>query len=141
MTDSISFDAMQSLSGLIPFVKYFGLSALLALVFSFVYTKFTPHDELKLIRENNSAAAISFAGALIGFVIPMTTASKVSVNLIDFAIWGLVAMAVQILVFGFVRLLMPTVVERIVKGEQAKAILLASISVAAGFMNAASMSY
>ncbi|MGI2897446.1 DUF350 domain-containing protein, partial [Vibrio alginolyticus] len=55
-------------------------------------------------------------------------------------IWGVVAMVVQISVFALVRLTLPTIVERINAGEKAKAILLASISISAGLINAASMS-
>jgi putative membrane protein len=140
MFNSYEFNVMQSLSGLIPFISYFGLSFLMVIVFAFVYTKFTPHDEFALIKQNNEAAAISFGGALLGFVLALTAASKVSVNLMDFAIWGVVAMVVQISVFALVRLSLPAIVERINTGENAKAILLASISISAGLINAASMS-
>ena len=38
-------------------------------LFALVYTRTTPYDELALIRQGCTAAAISFGGALLGFVL------------------------------------------------------------------------
>ncbi len=141
MLNSYDFDVIQSLSGLIPFSIYIGLSFIMLIVFAFIYTKITPLDELALIKQNNEAAAISFGGALLGYVIALISASKVSVNILDFAIWAVVAMIIQLVVFLFMRLTFPKVVISIREGERARAIFLACISICAGLINSASMSY
>jgi putative membrane protein len=59
--------ALSSLAGIPSFLAYFALAVLLLVLFIRIYTWVTPHDEFGLIRANNPAAAIAFAGALIGF--------------------------------------------------------------------------
>lgn len=56
-----------------------------------IYIRFTPYDEIGLIREGNLAAAVSLTGALIGFAIPVAIVIAHSVNLVDMAAWALMA--------------------------------------------------
>ncbi len=37
----------------------------------YVYIKITPYDDIKLIRDGNTAAAVSLAGAIIGLALPL----------------------------------------------------------------------
>lgn len=131
----------SSLAGLPSFLAYFGVSIFLLVTFSLIYSKMTPHNEWQLIRDNNTAAAIAFSGTLLGFVLPLYSAISHSVNLIDCAIWGLVALIVQVLTFFSIRILIPNLAERIRQGETASGALVAALSVAAGILNAASMTY
>jgi hypothetical protein len=41
------------------------------------YTRVTPHDEFKLIRDNDPAAAIALGLSLLGFVLPLVSAITV----------------------------------------------------------------
>ena len=50
----------HSLSTLPDFLAYFALAIVMTGVFVVVYLWITPYDELKLIRNNDEAAAISF---------------------------------------------------------------------------------
>ncbi len=50
---------VQSLGGLPAFLIYFVVASVLVGAYLFVYTWITTHDEFKLVRENNPAAAIS----------------------------------------------------------------------------------
>ncbi len=54
---------LASIAGLPSFVSFFVLAILLLLLFARIYSWLTPHDEFALIRANNTAAAIAFAGA------------------------------------------------------------------------------
>ena len=101
----------------------------------------TPHAEIKLIRENNLAAAVAFAGSLIGFSLPLANTIAGSVSLVDCAIWGLIALVVQILIYFIARIPMPKMSERIEKGEMASGVWLGSASLSGGLLNAACMSY
>ena len=58
---------IDSLAGLGPFVVYVGLSLGMIAVYASVYMMATAHDELGLIRRGNPAAAIAFAGSLLGY--------------------------------------------------------------------------
>lgn len=129
----------QSLAGLPAFLLYFSLALALLVLFLAVYLAVTPYRELTLIREGNAAAAISLGGAVIGFVLPLGRAVTQSVSALDLVSWGLVALVVQVVVFFIVGKLMPRFVEAIKEGRIAGAILLASLAIGVGMLNAASM--
>lgn len=132
---------LESLAGLPAFALYFIVGYLLVLLFSFVYTKVTPHCEWTLMKENNSSAAIAFGMGLIGFTIPVASAAINSVDIVDYIIWGLVALAAQILTFFTVRLYMPKLTERITNDETPAGLFLGCSALATGILNAACMTY
>ena len=130
-----------SFEGLPLFLAYLGTAVVLTLVYIVVYMWVTPHAEITLIRENNLAAALAFAGSLIGFCLPLANTIAGSVSLVDCAIWGLIALVVQILIYFAARLPMPKMSERIENGEMASGVWLGSASLAGGLLNAACMTY
>ena len=134
---------MQSLAGLDNFALHFGLSIVFLFIFKLVYALVTPHDEWKLVKEEkNVAAAIGFGGAIIGFAIALGSAASNSVAVIDFAIWALVAVIAQSLAFAILRFsFMPKIAERINNNEVSAGVMLASMSIAVGLLNAACMTY
>lgn len=132
---------MSSLNGLPPFLAYFAVAIVLVLVFIRVYTWVTPHDEWQLIRANNPAAALAFGGALIGFALPLSSAITHSLSLLDCAIWGAVALLVQVLTFLVLRFSLSQLEARISQGEVASGIFSAAAAIAVGMINAACMSY
>ncbi len=129
----------EYLSGLPAFLAFFGTAAVLTILFVLIYTRITKHNEMALIKQNVSAASVAFAGSLIGFALPLASAIDNSADLLDMILWGLVALIVQIIVFLIVRVFMPRVSERIEAGEMAAGIWLGGASIAAGVLNAASM--
>jgi putative membrane protein len=131
---------IPSLAGIVPFLAYFALAVALTLLFIGIYTWLTPHDELALIRANNSAAALAFGGALIGFALPLASAITHSMSIFDCAIWGAVALLVQALTFVVLRICLKNLPERINQGEMAAAIFVAASAVTVGLINAACMS-
>ena len=133
--------AFTSLAGLPAFAAYFVLAIVLLLLFVRLYTWVTPHDEFGLIRANNAAAAIAFAGAIIGFAWPLASAITHSMSLLDCAIWGGVALVVQVLTFVISSAALKQLPQRITQGELAAGIFSAGCSVTVGMLNAACMSY
>lgn len=137
-------EAIQtSLAGLTNFALYFSIALILLLAFTFIYSLVTPHNEWKLVKDDrNAAAATGFIGAIIGFAIALASAISNSVSLIDFAIWGLVALVAQIIAFAIVRFVfMPRIVQRINDNELSAGIVLGGTSIAVGLLNAACMTY
>ena len=130
-------------TAILNFVVYFGLSILFLIVFKFIYTLVTPHDEWQLIKQDkNVAAAIGFGGAIIGFALALASAATNSVSLIDFAVWGAVALFAQLFAFALLRYgFMPKIVQRVEENEISAGIILAAVNIAIGLLNAASMSY
>lgn len=130
----------DSLAGLGPFVVYVGLSLGLIAVYASVYMMATAHDELRLIKANNVAAALAFAGSLIGYTLPLAVAAQHSATLLVFLVWGVVAIVVQVAVYWFFRLLMlRDVSARIDRGEIAAGLFLGAASLAGGIVDAAAM--
>ena len=129
----------QSLAGLPAFLLYFGLSLALLVLFLAVYLGMTPYNELALIRQGNAAAAISLAGAIIGFVLPLSRAVTQSVSALDLLVWGVIALIVQVVVFFLVGKLVPRFAEAIRDDRMAGAAFLAALAVAVGLLNAAAM--
>ena len=121
------------------FIAYMATAVALTLFYVVVYIRVTPHPEIKLIRENNLAASLAFAGSLIGFCLPLASAISNSLSLVDCAVWGVVALVVQIVVFYLVCLPIPKISERIEKGEIASGLWLGVSSLAGGILNAASI--
>jgi putative membrane protein len=132
---------LQSLAGLPAFLVYFCTALVAVILYLFVYTRITPHDEFKLIRDNVPGAAISLGLSLLGFVLPVVSAMTHASNVIDCLIWSVIALIVQIIVYFVVRIPVPNLSNRIAAGELAPAIWLGLSSLAAGALNAASMIY
>lgn len=129
------------LAGLPTFLVYFLIGGALLLLYTLLYNWLTPLNEWQLIKQNDSAASIGFAGSLLGFVIPLAGAIHNAESALGCAFWGLVALVVQLSAFFAVRLFLPSLPERIREGEVAAGLLLAVISLSVGILNAASMTF
>ena len=130
---------MPLLEGLLSFLIHFCVAGALVGAYLYIYTWITAHDEFALIAANNSAAAVSLGLSLIGFVLPLTSSIGHSDGVIDMAIWGAIALIVQVAIYFLARIPVPDLSRRIDRGELAPAIWLGAASVAAGMLNAASM--
>jgi putative membrane protein len=130
-----------SLSGFDDFLVYFGLAIAFVAAFLWIYLLVTPYKEIQLIRAGNAAAAWSLGFTLLGFSLPLAAAIIHSVNPWDMMLWAAIALVVQILVFVVVRLLLPEVTRHIQEGQVASGAFLGMLSLAAGVLNAASMTY
>lgn len=124
---------------LLDFLAFFGVAAGLTIIFVLVYWQTTRHNEIALIKNNSIPAAIAFAGAVIGFALPLASVMLHALSLLDLVLWGVVAMIVQIVAYFLVRMPMPRVSQRIEEGEIAAGIWLGAVSFVAGILNAASM--
>ena len=133
-------DLTAQFNALLKFLLYFGTGGALTALFVTAYVWVTPQKEFDLISRGNTAAAYSLGGALIGFIIPLSSAIIHSENLVDMIIWGLAALIVQILVFFVVKMIFLNLTHSIEKGNTAEGIFLGALSVAAGILNAACMS-
>jgi putative membrane protein len=130
-----------SLSGFDEFLIYAGLAVIFVYGYMILYLWITPYNELKLIKDGNVAAALSLSGSVLGFTLPLAAAIIHSVNPWDMMLWGVIAAVVQLFVYVAIRFTLLNVVRRIPDGQIATGIVLATISVSAGILNAACMTY
>jgi putative membrane protein len=124
------------MQALLAFLQYFVTALLLLGAFLAVYVRVTPYNEFELIGQNNAAAAISLAGACIGFALPMAAAIYFTHDLLEMVKWAAITGAAQIAVFTLLRRFAPAIEQ----GHTAPAIFMCAMSVATGVLNAVCIS-
>ncbi|MEO8259684.1 MAG: DUF350 domain-containing protein [Acidobacteriota bacterium] len=132
-------DLVQSLQGIDSFFLYFATAVLAEVIFVILYMAVTPHHEATLIKGGNTAAALTFGGAVIGFTLPLTSAIAHNVSLPGTVAWAVVALVVQLAVFTLVNLFLRDLSRRIEAGDLAAGITVAVASLASGMISAACM--
>jgi putative membrane protein len=130
-----------SLSGIPNFLLYAAIGIALSFIFSVIYIRITGHDEIKLIREGNASAALAFGSSLIGFGLPLSKAIAQASSVPDCVLWGTMALLMQLLAYALARYIIPDLSQKISTNMLAAAIIVASISIVTGMLNAASMTY
>lgn len=128
-----------SAAGLPLFILYFGVGVGLTGLFAILYMWLTPHDELKLIREGNVAAALALGGNLAGFSIPLNKAITQAGSIMDCLLWACIALVVQLMVYVLVKTVIPQLSEKIEANNVAVSTFLVFVAVVSGMLNAASM--
>ena len=128
-----------SLTGIIAHLVYFGIASVAVVVFVVIYVTVTPHHEFTLIRQGNTAAAVSLGGAILGYTVPLAQAVSQSASIGDMLLWSGVALVAQLAAYGITRLILPQLSPHVAEGKTASGVLLAAIAVAVGLLNAAAM--
>ncbi|MXQ10927.1 DUF350 domain-containing protein [Microvirga makkahensis] len=131
----------STLAGLFDFLVFFVIAVVLVALYLGIYTLATMHNEFALIRRNVVSASTALGFSLVGFALPLGSAIVHAQGIVDLLVWGLVALAVQIVVYWLVRIVMPNLSQRIAGGEMAAALFLGASSLSAGIINAASMTF
>ena len=121
------------------FLAYFLSSLVLLGAFLTLYSLVLPGREWARIRDGNAAAALSLAGATLGFALPLAAAIVHAASLADMALWAGVSLLVQLGAFAGMHLLRRDVAAAIGRGDMAGAIVFATGSVVLGVLNAACM--
>src|SRR5450759_3274757 len=132
---------LQSFAGFDDFLIYLCIALALLGLFLVIYIRITPYHEIALIREGNMAASFSLSGSMLGFIVPLAAAVEHSVSLVDMAIWGVVAMLVQLGAFVAVKLMIPSITHDIPAGKGAQGFFLGTLSLGVGLLSAACMSF
>lgn len=125
-----------NMQAFLAFLQYFVAALLLLGAFLAVYVRVTPYNEFELIQQDNAAAAISLAGACIGFALPMAAAIYLTHDLLEMVKWAVITGAAQIAVFTLLRRFAPAIEQ----GHTAPAIFMCAMSVATGVLNAVCIS-
>ena len=122
------------------FLAYFAAAMSLAVAFLVIYVLITPHKEIALIRDGNSAAAAQLTGTFLGFCVPVAIVIGHSVSIPDMLLWGAVAALVQLAVFFLIsRLLFKGISSRITERCTASGIFVGGIGLGTGILQAACM--
>ncbi len=132
---------LQSLfAGFPVLILHFAVTVTMLAIGVTVYAWMTPYRELALIREGNVAAAVSLASAILSLALPLAASLAVSVGVIDIVVWGVVTLAVVLIVYKVIDLLLKDLPGRIEAGEVGPAILLAAVKLGVAMITAAAVS-
>lgn len=124
------------------FFTYFITNFVLIFAALFVYVKVTPYNEIALIRNGNTAVAISFGGTILGMVVPMASAIVHSVGFVDMLSWCTIALATQLFMWFAINKMLGDLHTSIAKtGTISHGVLLGMSNLAVGILTAACMSY
>lgn len=129
----------SALKALPIFATHFLLTLVILVIGVIVYQALTPHNEARLIRANNQAAAVAFAAAILSLALPLAMCLARSVGIPDIVVWGSIALIIQLGTFFVARLVFRDLVKRIEAGEMASAIALGATHLAVGTVNAAAI--
>lgn len=127
-------------AGFPVFLAHAGVTVIILFAAAALYVLLTPHKEITLIREGNTAAAVSLGGVLLGLAIPLSASLRASTNLIEIGLWGAVTVVVQLLVFRLVDMILRGLPKRIQEGEMSAAALLVGAKIATALIIAAARS-
>ncbi|TAL28674.1 DUF350 domain-containing protein [Phenylobacterium sp.] len=127
-------------AGFPVFLAHAGVTVIILVAAAALYVLLTPHKEITLIREGNTAAALSLSGVLVGLAIPLSASLKASTNVIEIGLWGAVTVVVQLLVFRLVDMILRGLPKRIQEGELSAAALLVGAKLATAIVIAAARS-
>ncbi|TLS65736.1 DUF350 domain-containing protein [Mariprofundus erugo] len=133
----IKQELINSISSMPDFSLYLIMAFTLSLAFIAIYVRVTPYKEMDLIRQGNSAAALSLGGAILGFVLPLSAVVRHSAGIVDLVAWSVVAALVQMAAYAAVRIM----VKELARGIEANCIghglFLGIASIASGILTAA----
>ena len=125
----------------LPFlISHFVTSVIVFSIGIIIYLFITPMKEIALIRKKNTAASISFSGALIGLALPLSSSLSASGSIYEIIVWGFVAIVIQLFCFKAVDILINDLPKRIENGEVSSSILLFSIKISVALLNSAVIS-
>lgn len=109
-------------------------------VFGVIYVKTTPYNEIALIRQGCVAAAVSLAGAVIGFSLTIASSIVHSDTFMMFLLWGSLAGIVQIGAYAILSRALPGIEKSLVGNNVAIGSLMGLVSIVVGIINAACLS-
>ncbi len=128
------------LPALLAYLSYVGSGALLLALFTALYCRVTPLDEMQLIRQHNQAAALSFGGALVGFSLTLASSAWHLNTVEKFLLWGVLALLVQIAVHMLLSRCVRDLQQALQDNNTAMGLLAGSVQLAVGVLNAGSLS-
>ncbi len=139
MNDQIA-NALYILGTGLPLLLLQYATALVLLAGSVVaYTALTPLRELSLVKDGNVAGGIVLAGTILALALPMAALLATSFTVIDIALWGIVALLLQLVTVGIVSGVLRGLRARIEAGNVAAALVLSASQIAMGLLNAGAM--
>lgn len=116
-----------------------GMAGVMLLLASIAYVLLTPWKELALVREGNTAAGVALGGAILGLAIPIASTLASSVSLPELAIWGAIALLMQLITYRVVDLILRDIPGRLSRDEMGAAAVLTAAKLSTALILAAGL--
>ena len=117
-----------------------GICAAMLIVAVTIYIWMTPWEDLKLVREGNTAAGVALGGMILAMAIPLAFSLQLSTHWIDVVVWGAFSLILMLIVFFVVDILLAGLPRRIREGHVGAAVVLASAKLSMAALIAAAVS-
>lgn len=104
-----------------------------------IYMRITPFDERGMVEKGNVAGGVTLGGSVLALSIPLAATLATSHSLIDIAVWGVVALILQLIAFAAATLLLHGLRRNIEDGNVAAALTLIGMQIAVALVNAAAV--
>ncbi len=121
------------------FLMSTGMAGAMLLLASVAYVLLTPWKELALVREGNTAAGVALGGAIAGLAIPIASTLASSVSLPELAIWGAIALLMQLITYRVVDLMLRDIPGRLTRDEMGAAAVLTAAKLSTALILAAGL--
>ncbi len=122
-----------SMNGVLMGLLYIGTGVGLLAMFSTLYVWWTPLNEFSLMKDRKFAPILALSGAMLGFTIPMVTMMTHSIGWLDFFVWSVVAMVIQLALERVLRCFFPNQIQQ---DNCATGMFFLTTSVCVGVINA-----
>ncbi|NLR76084.1 DUF350 domain-containing protein [Leeia aquatica] len=119
------------------YLLYLLTAMALLFLFTLIYLKLTPYDELKLLRAGETAPLLSLGGAVLGVTLALASSIMHNDSYPLFLLWAGIAMLIQLLLYVALTRLVPDLKRAIADNNTGMAGLLGMASLAVGILNAA----
>ncbi|MEQ8697503.1 MAG: DUF350 domain-containing protein [Bauldia litoralis] len=127
------------LAGAPVFLLHVGVTLVMLVIGVVLYMWMTPYEDIKLIRDGNTAAGIALGGVILAMGIPLASTMRSSVNVWDIVFWGALTIVLQMIVFKVIDWVLKGLPRRIEEGEVGAAAMLTGAKLAVGAINAAAV--
>ena len=122
------------------YIKHLLSGLLLVGVFAAAYCRFTPFSEVQLIRRGCTAAALSLAGAIVGFSLTVASSILHNDSYPMFLFWSASGLTVQVAAYALLARLFPRLPDQLAGNNVAAGASAGVLSLVVGIVNAACMS-
>jgi putative membrane protein len=123
------------------YAQFLGACVLLMGVALAIYILITPFQEIRLIRQGNTAAAISLSGTAIGMALVLNSTASSTFDIVEMIVWGGIGLIGQLLALFLAMVILPGLRDGITNDKVGYGVFLGGLSVAMGILNAGAMSY
>lgn len=135
----------NSLDKLPEYFLFLGAGLAIWLAALVIYERITPIKELEEIRKGNIAVAINFFSVAVALALPIQSVGHSTFSPGDLLLWGTIGAVCQIILHLVIRFFWKNTYARMAGNADSKpciasALLLSSVSLVLGMMNAAALS-